>query len=131
MARWEFAPGSPWNAIFLGLVVILIMPPCTSRSGFRQYLAGGFEVRRRVDATRHGVHDGDVDPQAGLDRPQLLQLLLSLQGRWGERNETLQRGAAIGIEADMMVARAVAPGRCGTRKVKRAQASLGHSRADD
>src|SRR6266403_4463988 len=32
MAIWEFAPGSPWNAIFFGLV----MPPCISRSAFRQ-----------------------------------------------------------------------------------------------
>src|SRR6266446_10132563 len=32
MAIWEFAPGSPWNAIFFGLA----MPPCISRSAFRQ-----------------------------------------------------------------------------------------------
>jgi hypothetical protein len=34
MAIWEFAPGSPWNAIFFDLVVVLVMAPCISRSGF-------------------------------------------------------------------------------------------------
>jgi hypothetical protein len=32
MAIWEFAPGSPWNAIF----TVFVMPPCISRSGFFQ-----------------------------------------------------------------------------------------------
>src|SRR5450631_125418 len=67
MAIWEFAPGSPWNAIFMDFVAVLIMAPCTSRSGFCQsgfcqYSARGFEIRRGVDAARHGVDDGDVDP---------------------------------------------------------------------
>jgi hypothetical protein len=42
MAIWEFAPGSPWNAIFMVLVV-WVMAPCSSRSGFRQ--CGGFDIR--------------------------------------------------------------------------------------
>src|SRR3954451_9555358 len=76
MARWELAPGSPWNAIFL-----VVMAPSSSRSAFCQYFAGGFEIGRRVDAARHGVDNGDVDPHAGLERPQLLELFLPLQGR--------------------------------------------------
>jgi hypothetical protein len=40
MAIWEFAPGSPWNEIFMVLVavliVVLVMAPCISRSAFRQ-----------------------------------------------------------------------------------------------
>src|SRR5665213_1802251 len=71
MAMWEVAPGAPWNAIFWCLVVVVFMAPCISRSGFCQYLAGGFQIRRGVDAARHGVDDGDVDPHAGLERPQL------------------------------------------------------------
>src|ERR1700737_1206136 len=117
MAIWEFAPCSPWNAIFM----VLVMAPCISRSAFRQYAPGGFKISRRIDAAWHRVDDGDVDPHAGLDRPQLLEFLLPLQGRRGECNKTLQRLTAIGIEADMMVARSVTPGGCGARKVKRAQ----------
>src|ERR1700694_1133522 len=116
MAIWEFAPGSPWNAIFLGLV----MAPCISRSGFCQYAAGGFEIDRRVDPARHRVDDGGVDPHPGLERPQLLELFLHLQRRRRERDEALKRRTAIGIDSDMMVARTLAPGRRGAGKVKRA-----------
>src|SRR6266404_5736735 len=106
MAMWEFAPCSPWNAIFM----VLVMAPCISRSAFRQYPASGFEIGRRIDAARHRVDDADVDPHAGLERPELLEFLLLLQRRRGQRNEALQRLTAIGIKADMMVARPVAPG---------------------
>src|SRR3954454_22043125 len=121
MAIWEFAPCSPWNAIFMVLVVALIMAPCISRSAFRQYVPGGFKIGRGIHASRHRVHDGDVDPHAGLDRPELFELFLALQRGREERDETLQRRAAVGIEPDMMVARPVAPGGRGARKVKRAQ----------
>src|SRR5260370_38085189 len=117
MAIWEFAPGSPWNAIFLGLV----MAPFISRSGFCQYQAGGFEVGRRIDPARHRIDDGDIDPHPGFERPQLFELLLPLQRGGGERNEALQRRAAKGIEADMMEARPLAPGGGGAGKVKSAQ----------
>src|SRR6195256_6259347 len=102
MAIWEFAPCSPWNAIFMVLVIVLVMAPCISRSGFCQHQAGGFEVGRRIDPARPRVRDGDVDPHAGLDRPELFELFLALQRGRGERDKTLQRCAAIGIEADMM-----------------------------
>src|ERR1700722_16797042 len=177
MAIWELAPGSPWNAIFMVLVV-LVMAPCISRSGFgqsggrqrggfdirfsaaassqkanvksktalesnicsrpfgsgirkqtrrgtirmsepgREYLARGFEVGRGVDAARHGVDNCDVDPHAGLERPQLFQLFLLLQRRGGEADEALQRRTAIGVEPDVMVARPVAMGRGGAGKIK-------------
>ena len=83
MAIWEFAPGSPWNAIFMVLVLLwslshgaLYQPLSFSPVAWRV----GYEVGRGVDAARHGVDDGDVDPHAGLERPQLLELLLPLQG---------------------------------------------------
>ena len=44
---------------------------------------GRLEVGRRIDAARHRVHQSDVDPHAGLDRPKLLQFLLSLERRGG------------------------------------------------
>ena len=71
-------------------------------------LAGGFQIRRRVDPARHGIDDGDVDPHSGLQRPELLELLLLFQRRGRQPDEALQRRAAIGVEADMVVARAVA-----------------------
>ncbi len=37
--------------------------------GFSQYLAGGFKIGLGIDASRHGVDEGDVNPHAGLERP--------------------------------------------------------------
>src|SRR5664279_3920745 len=130
MAIWEFAPGSPWNAIFMDFVVVFVMAPCISRSGFCQYLAGGFEVGRRIDAARHGVDDSDVDPHAGLDRPELLELLAQFQHGGRQPDVTLQGLPAIGVEADMMIARSVAPWRRGAGEVKRAQPPRADRRAD-
>ena len=91
MAIWEFAPGSPWNATFTafchGFPGALYQP-----LSFCQYPAGGFEVGRRIDAARHRVHDTDVDPHAGLERPQLLELLLLFQRRGG--SDTKRSSAA-------------------------------------
>ena len=89
--------------------------------------AGGFEVAGGVDTERHAVDDGDVDPHAGLQRAQLLELLALLQRRRRQRDEALQRGAAIGVEADMMVERAVAIGRRGAGEIERAQPARGRS----
>src|ERR1044072_1125560 len=71
MARWELAPGSPWNAIFF-----VVMAPSSSRSAFCQYFAGGFEIGGRVDAARHGVDNRDVDSPPGPGGAQLPELLL-------------------------------------------------------
>src|SRR5262245_49569562 len=101
---WELAPGSPWKAIFS----FLVMLPCISRSGFGQYAPRGFEVRGGVDAARHRIDDGDIDPHPSLQRTELLELLLLFQRRGRQPHEALQRSAAIGVEADMVVARAVA-----------------------
>jgi hypothetical protein len=38
------------------------MAPCISRSRFGKYLAGSFKIGRRIDATRHGVDNRDIDP---------------------------------------------------------------------
>src|SRR3954447_2621425 len=75
IARWELAPGSPWNAIFFGVV----MAPSSSRSAFCQYPAGGFEVGGGIDPPRPRVDHTYCDPHAGLERPQLLELFLPLQ----------------------------------------------------
>src|SRR5665647_2786145 len=104
MAIWEFAPGSPWNAIFMDFVVGFVMAPCISHSAFRQYPAGGFQIGRRVDAARHGIDDSDVDPHAGLDRPELFELFAQFQNRGRQPDVTLQGLPAVGIETDVMIA---------------------------
>ena len=57
---------------------------------------------RRVDAERHGVDEHDIDAHAGLERPQLLELLALFERRGRQRHEALERGAPIGIEPDMV-----------------------------
>src|SRR5579859_5003310 len=130
MAMWEFAPGSPWNAIFFGLLVVLAMAPCISRSRFGKYLAGGFQVGRGIDPARHGVDNGDVDPHSRLQRPQLLQFLLKLERRGRQPDKPLQRRAAIGIKADVMVAWPLAVRRGGAGEIKRAQPPWAEGSAD-
>ena len=63
----------------------------------------------------------DVDPHAGLQRAQLLQPLPPLQRRGRQRDEALQRRAAIGIEPDMVLQRPVAGRRGGAGEIERAQ----------
>jgi hypothetical protein len=67
--------------------------------------ARAFEVLGRVDAERHGLDDRDVDAHAVLERAQLLELLALLERRGGRAHEALERAAAIGVEADVMVER--------------------------
>src|SRR5260370_26221862 len=114
MAIWELAPGSPWNAIFS-----LVMAPSISSSAICQYLAGGFEIGRGIDAAGHRVDDGDVDPHAGLQGPELLEFFLALERRGRQLDEALQRRAAIGIEADVMVAVPMRAWRRGARDGER------------
>src|SRR3569832_446431 len=130
MAIWELAPGSPWNAILM--VFVLVMAPCTSRSGFRQCenLARGFEVGRRVDAEGHGIDDYNVDPHSGLQRSQLIQPFLPIQWRGRQGDEAFQRRATIGIKPDVSVARSIALGRGGARKIECAQPPGTDHRAD-
>ncbi len=54
-----------------------------------------------------------------------------LQRRWRQRDEALERGAAIGVEADVMVERPLAPGRGGAGEIERAQPVGDERRADD
>src|SRR5271168_4321113 len=128
MAIWEFAPGSPWNAIFM--ILVLVMAPCISRSGFGQYLTSSLEVGRGIYAARHGIDDPDVDPHSRLQRPQLLQFLLLLERRRREADEALKRGAAVGVETDVMVARSLAVGRGRAGEIQRAQPPGADRRAD-
>src|SRR6185437_1868128 len=57
---------------------------------------------------RNGVNERHIDAHAGFERAELLEALALLQRRWRQGNEALERGAAIGVEAYMVVVRAAA-----------------------
>ena len=88
---------------------VRVLAACKSTSRGEQ-LARALQIGRRIDAERHAVDDGDVDAHAGFERAQLLELLALLERRGRQRDEARERGAAIGVEADVVVERAVAAG---------------------
>ena len=61
---------------------------------------------------------------------ELLELLLLLQRRRRQRHEPLQRGAAVGVEANVVVARAVAVGRRGAGEIERTEPVRADRRAN-
>src|SRR5580704_10692554 len=79
------------------------------------------EILRRIDAERHVVDDGDIDAHAGFQRPQLFELLTPLERRWWQRDEALERCAAIGVKSDMVVEWPLAGGRGSAGEIKRTQ----------
>src|SRR5262249_51304381 len=123
MARCEFAPGSPWKTTFLGVVMARSGSRCCKAESTAAYdeLAGTGEMRGCVGAERYAVDDGGVDTHAGFERAQLFELLAPLERRRRQRDEPFQRGAAVGIEPDMVVMRPVAPGRLGAGEGERAE----------
>src|SRR5579883_686122 len=146
MARWEFAPGSPWNTMRMDLLEALLMRLCSCillskscGSGSRTRLAKStwpafrlcsckkracpLEVRRRVDPERNPLHDAHVDAHSGFERPQLLELLAQLERRGGQRNKAGERGAAISVDADVMIERPLAMRCFGTGEVERPEAA--------
>src|SRR5580693_9700193 len=126
MARCELAPGSPWNAI--RLAVLMMVPwgsgthtgarKSTSRS---QPIPCQSEVGRRVDAERYRVDDGDVDAHAGLERAQLLEPFTLLERGRGQADEAGERGAPIGVDSDVVIERAVTAGRLRAGEIERPQ----------
>ena len=76
---------------------------------------GAGEIGRSIDTERNRVNERHVDAHAGFERAQLLEALAPLQRRRRQRDEALERGAAIGVEPDMVVMRALAPGHRQTR----------------
>ena len=104
---------------------------CAHRSFLRrQHFAGALQILGRVDAERRDVDQRDVDPHARLERAQLLQLLALLERRGRQRDEARERRAAIGVEADMMQQRALAPRRRRAGKIERAQPAGADRRPD-
>src|SRR5580692_3264706 len=121
MARCELAPGSPWNAIRLA---VLMMVPWGSgtHTGARKStsrcepIACLREIGRRVDAEWYRVDDGDVDAHAGLERAQLLEPFTLLERGGGQAHEEGERGAPISVDSDVMIERAVTAGRLRARE---------------
>ena len=100
----------------------------------REPFAGACEVVGRVDAERRRVDERDVDAHARLQRAQLLEPLALLQRRGRQGDEARERGAPIGVEADVVQQVALAPRRAGAGEIERAQpagADLGPDRLDD
>ena len=130
MAIWEFAPGLALegNFHFLGhgalyqplrLFASIWKRRAVSRS------AGVSTPRGTVSTIMRSIRI------PGLERPELFEFLPPLQRGGGKRHEALQRRAAIGIEADVMVARPLAPRSRSAGEVKRAQPPRAdHGRAD-
>src|SRR6478609_3383628 len=105
----EFAPGSPWKMIFFFAMSIASPAIRTQTFGLEstaEQLACGLQIFRCVDAQRHVVNDHDIHAHAGIERPQLLESFALFVGRWRQSDEALQRRAAIGIKADVVIVRA-------------------------
>src|SRR3954447_23874456 len=84
-----------------------------------QHLAGARQLVGSVDAERHRRDNLDVDAHPRFEGAQLLKALALLQWRRRQPDETGQGGAPIGVEADMVVKRPVAPRRGGPGEVQR------------
>ena len=64
---------------------------------------------RRIDPERAVLHAHAGDPHSILQRPQLLQTLAPFQRAWRQRDVAVERGAAIGVNPDMVPARPEPP----------------------
>src|SRR5262245_11278619 len=86
-----------------------------------EQVARALELLGRIDAQRHTVDDGYVDAHAGFQRAQLLEFFPLLERRGGKADEAGERLAPVGVEADVVIERAIARRRGGTGEVERAQ----------
>ena len=73
----------------------------------REQCARLFEVLGRVDAEDQVVGERHVDPHAGFERAELLEPLARLERRGRQRDEALERAAPVGVEADVVIERAL------------------------
>ena len=71
--------------------------------------ARAFEIGRSIDTEGNHVNEGHVDAHPRLQRAQLLQLLALLEPARRQLDEARQSGAAIGIDADVVIERPLAP----------------------
>src|SRR5215467_7241334 len=83
-------------------------------SGFQQR-AGALKVGGSIDTEGSHVNERHVDAHTGAKRAQLLQFFPFLEAAGRQFDETRQRSAAIGIDADVMEMRT------GARRAARAR----------
>src|SRR6201986_1433497 len=132
MAMWEFAPGSPWNAIFCLVVFIAVgLRGVRRMSMARQSAARESKVLRCINTEGNRVHDRHVDSHTCFEQPQLLELFTSLERRRRQRDEFFQRLPPIRIEADVMIERPLAIGGRSAGEIERAQAAGRDGGAND
>src|SRR6476619_4299757 len=87
-------------------------PPVTCPRWLKSISAGEqgsrlFQVLGCIHAEDGVLRQRHVDAHAGFERAQLLEPLALLEWRGRQRDEALERGAAIRIEADVMIERSV------------------------
>src|SRR4051812_48927661 len=99
--------------------------------GYGKNFTSAFELFGGVDPQRDTVYNDHVDPHAGLERAQLLELLAMLQWRGSEGDKTSKRPTAKGVNADVMKKRSRAPRRGRAGEIKRAQPARRHRSTDD
>src|SRR4029079_9621532 len=94
----------------------------------RKELTRALEIARSIDTERHSVNEADIDAHAGFERTQLLQFLPELERRRRQRHEALQCLPAIGVDADMVIERAIAVRRRRPGEIERPQHRAGAKR---
>src|SRR5262249_13978090 len=99
-------------------------------SGFRRenFTRPG-KVGWSIDTERYGVNECDVDAHPRFERAELLELLADLERRRVQGHEVGECRAPEGVDADMVVERAIAMGRRSPGEVKSPQAAGTDGRA--
>src|SRR5712672_2003387 len=85
---------------------------------WRKHFAGPRKIGRSIDTERNGVNEHNVDAHPGFEGAQLLA---PLEDARRQRDIALERGAAEGVEADMVVVVAGAARRGDAGKIERAR----------
>ena len=79
-----------------------------AEGSWRDQTAGALEIGRSIDTVGNSVNDRDVDAHLSFERAQLLEPFALLERRRRQRYEALEAIAAISIDADVVVERAIA-----------------------
>jgi hypothetical protein len=69
---------------------------------FSKHRFGALQILFRIHANRVARRIGNINRNAVFEKPQLLQALQLFKRRGRQRGEALQRGLAIGIDAEML-----------------------------
>ena len=87
------------------------------------HLPSAGEIGRRIDlhADLRLVDQADPDAHPGFERAQLFEPLALFENAARQGHKAVERGAAIGVEADMLVMRSVAPRHRRLAEIERAR----------